>query len=189
MTQQITVTEQAQAPEIHPIALDFLEGQDVILLRGAQIGGLTTRTNQPGTVVKVLYSDEFGFTYCVAFGTMQRMYAYVSAEGLEAVAEVAPEVTPLLDLYPGVDAGDTLPALLEDVTEFIEVRDAVAVNLPGAQMPYYGRIIEINVSVQYALVDCNDGAQRWASIDELQLILKAGALESETPSFEFEGVS
>ena len=76
------------------IALAYSEGQAVTLLPGAQVGGLTTRCAQPGKVVHIQYGDEFGVTYVVAFGKLG-MYAYVSAEGLEAEAEVeAQQVAP-----------------------------------------------------------------------------------------------
>ena len=68
------------------IALAYSEGQAVTLLPGAQVGGLTTRCAQPGKVVHIQYGDELGVTYVVAFGKLG-MFAYVSAEGLEAVAE------------------------------------------------------------------------------------------------------
>ena len=98
-------------------------------------------------------------------------------------------VTPLLSLYTEVDPGDYLPPVLEDIIEYLEKDDLVEVNLPGALHPYYGQITRVNVECQQALVDCNDGAQRWASIDELTLILKGSALEIETPSAEFESAS
>ena len=74
------------------IALDFTEGEDVTLLPGAQVGGLTTRCAQPGKVVHIQYSAEFGVIYVVAFGKL-RQYAYVSAEWLEAVDPPAEFVT------------------------------------------------------------------------------------------------
>ncbi|MEO8391500.1 MAG: hypothetical protein ABI700_00770 [Chloroflexota bacterium] len=91
---QQTVTEQAGQGWLvghDAIALDFEEGQEVTLLAGAKIGGLTTRVNQPGKVVHVQYHAEFGTTYVVAFGKLG-MYARVGAEGLEAVAEETPVV-------------------------------------------------------------------------------------------------
>ena len=74
------------------IALAFEEGQDVTLLPGAQVGGLTTRCAQPGRVVHIQYGGEFGVTYVVAFGKLG-MVAYVSADGLEAVDPPAEFVT------------------------------------------------------------------------------------------------
>ena len=90
---------------------------------------------------------------------------------------------------PSEDPGDYLAPELEDAIEYIEAGDLVEVNLPGALMPYYGTVNHVNVNAQYALVDCNDGAQRWGSIDEVRLVLKKAALEIETPSMEFESAS
>lgn len=88
-----------------------------------------------------------------------------------------------------LDLGDYLPPVLEDVAEYLEKDDLVEVNFLGALNPYYGQINRINEACQQALVDCNDGAQRWASIGELTLIMKAAVLEIETPSVEFESAS
>src|SRR5690242_9369602 len=89
---------------------------------------------------------------------------------------------------PSEDPSDYLPPVPEDAIEYIEKGDLVEVNLPGADKPFYGVVNQTNVEVQYALVDCNDGAQRWASIGEVVLIPKASALEIETPLTEVKSV-
>lgn len=157
------------------IVLDFEEGQQVILLAGATVNGLTTRCNQPGKVIHVQYSQEFGVTYVVSFGKLG-MYAYVSADDLQAVA-------PLLDLYPEVDPGDMLPALLDDAIEFIEAGDTVLWDFAACAEPQEGVVVKTRPNLEYALVKFEHGALRWLHIDEIQLVLKAAALETQSPAF------
>jgi hypothetical protein len=177
-------------PIVHPIALDFTEGQDVILLKGAKVHGLTTKCNQPGTVVHIQYSDEFGFTYVVKFGSLG-MYAYVGADGLEAVAEVVAPAIPLLDLYPGVDEGDLLPATLDPV-ETMELDRRwrhSSVGLRGVCRTREGVVVETKPNLDYALVRFQFGTTRWCHIDEIKLVLKASALEIETLQTEVQSAS
>lgn len=63
----------------------YTEGTAVTVKSGALIGGLVLRTNQPGRIIRVQQSAEFGTTYVVALTDKPGMYAYVSADGIEAV--------------------------------------------------------------------------------------------------------
>ena len=189
-TQTFAPPVTAQEPAQSAIVLDFIEGQEVTLLAGAQVGGLTTRCNQPGKVIHIQYNAEFGVTYVVAFSKL-RKYAYVSADGLEAVADEAETATPLLDLYPEVDLGSFLPAQLEDAIEYIEQGDLIAWDFANSCEPREGVIVKTRPEIEYALVEFDFGTRRWIHISEMNMILKAAALDiqTKTPTSELISVS
>ena len=65
----------------------YAEGQEVTLLPGACIGGLTLRTAQRGTIIHI-QSD--GAVFVVKFGERGHI-AYVGADGIEPLAEIEVE--------------------------------------------------------------------------------------------------
>lgn len=64
-----------------------------------------------------------------------------------------------------------------DNIEWIELGDYVTMLTPGMIDPIAGKIVQVNVDAQYALVESSrNGIRRWASIDEIRLTVKGTAL-------------
>lgn len=89
--------------------------------------------------------------------------------------------TPFIDLQdPALDPGDFLSPELDDAIDYIEKGDYVRierlVKADGAPAEF-GVILRTNPQVQYALVKPDHGRPEWFHIDEIYLVLKAGALD------------
>jgi len=78
---------------------------------------------------------------------------------------------------PSEDPSNYFAPDLEETVEWIEVDDLVRLHIPGLLLPLYGTIERVREEIQFALVNCFDGADRWVSVDEIELKLKATAVE------------
>lgn len=91
--------------------------------------------------------------------------------------------TPFTDLQSASPhPGDFLAPELDDMIDWIEQGDYVRIERlvkPDGAPAEYGHVLRTNPHVQYALVKPDNRRPEWFHIDEVFLVLKAAALNSE----------